>query len=152
MTRYSEESETEHKRQRTHSISRSSSRIPPQSSFHNSESVDSGSARTPPQSSLDQGVDSGSESDNFQRFEQFFEKPALVGPTLNTSLARIINKVGQPPNKEDLKSLRTEYVCPQNVPNLRTPTTNPEIWHLMDQRKQEVDKKIQNSLIYLFFL
>ena len=60
VTCYSEESETEPKRQKTHSISRSSSRIPPQSSFHSGESVDSGSARTPPQSSLDQGVD-GSE-------------------------------------------------------------------------------------------
>ena len=80
-----------------HSIS-SSSQIPPQSSFHSSDSVDSGSARTLPQSSLDQGVD-GSESDNYQKLEQFFEKPALVGPTLDTSLARIINKVGQPPNK-----------------------------------------------------
>ena len=78
VTCYSEESETEAKRQKTHSISRSSSRIPPQSSFHSSGSVDSGSARTPPQSSLDQGVD-GSDSDNFQKLDNSLKNlPWLV--------------------------------------------------------------------------
>ena len=85
----------------------------------------------------------GSDSAGLTSFQNFFEKPKPIGPSLNPSLSKILNKVGQASNREEIKSLKEDYICPENVPNLKTPITNPEIWHLMHPRDQEKDKKIQ---------
>lgn len=85
-------------------------------------------------------------SQELKDLEEFFNLPQAHGEKLEESIAPVINNgINAVMNKAKIKTVMERHLCPENTPNLRVPSVNPQVWRMLPAHSKTRDVGMQKT-------